>query len=88
MSLEHDQEIERAILDMLAERGSGKTICPSEAARRMAERAGTPDRWRAWMNTTRSTANTMAGRGKIVILQHGERVDPETARGPIRLALP
>ena len=33
-------EIERAILDLLAERGAGKTICPSDAARALA-----PDIW-------------------------------------------
>ena len=81
-------QIELVILEMLAERGTGKTICPSEAARRMAELAGSPERWRSWMNRTRATANSMAGRGRLVILQRGERVDPATARGAVRLGLP
>ena len=81
-------EIEQIILDLLAKRGTGKTICPSEAARRMAELAGSPERWRSWMKTTRITANAMASRGTIVILQRGERVDPASARGAVRLALP
>jgi hypothetical protein len=81
-------EIEAVILALLAERGPGKTICPSEAARRMAQLAGTPERWRGWLNRTRATANAMAKRGDLVILQRGERVDPAGARGAIRLGLP
>lgn len=88
MSQEHVDEIERVILELLAERGAGKTICPSEAARHMAELAGSPERWRTWMSKTRGTANVMASRGRIVVLQHGKRVDAATARGAIRLALP
>ena len=88
MSAEYDREIELAIFELLAERGSGKTICPSEAARRMAERAGRPERWRAWMNRTRVTANAMVSRGTLIMLQRGERVSPDGVRGPIRLSLP
>ena len=88
MPAEYVREMELAILEMLAERGSGKTICPSEAARRMAERAGRPERWRAWMNRARATANSMVSRGTLVMLQRGERVDPGAARGPVRLGLP
>jgi hypothetical protein len=81
-------QIERTILQLLEERGSEKTICPSEAARRMAELAGHPERWRAWLNRVRATAVMMAEQGTIVILQRGERVNPETARGATRLGLP
>ncbi len=88
MSAEYDRKIELAILEMLAERGSGKTICPSEAARRMAERAGSPESWRIWMNRTRATAKSMVSRGTLVILQRGERVDLDAVRGPVRLGLP
>ena len=82
------REIERVILQLLAERGAGKTICPSEAARRVAELAGTPQRWRSWMNRTRATAIAMANRGLLVILQHREPVHPASARGAVRLSLP
>ena len=81
-------DIERELLEMLQERGAGKTICPSEAARRMAELAGTPERWRTWMNRIRATAILMESRGTIVVYQRGQRVDPATARGAIRLGLP
>lgn len=88
MSQEHGSTIEQVILDLLTERGPDKTICPSEAARRVAEIAGTPERWRAWMKETRDTATRMAGRGTLVILQRGQPVDPSAIRGPIRLSLP
>lgn len=83
-----DVSIEQVILALLAERGAGKTICPSEAARCAAELAGTPADWRSWMTRTRATAILMARRGAIALLQRGERVDPGGARGPIRLGLP
>ncbi len=73
---------------MLAERGAGKTICPSEAARRMAVLSGSPERWRAWMNRTRAVAIRMATVGTLKILQRGERVDPSAVSGPVRLGLP
>lgn len=88
MSEDCSGEIERVILELLSERGAGKTICPSEAARRMAELAGCPEHWRAWINRTRATVNLMTSRGTIVVFQNGERVDPATVRGPVRLGLP
>jgi hypothetical protein len=48
-----DVSIEQVILALLAERGAGKTICPSEAARCAAESAGTPADWRNWMKKER-----------------------------------
>lgn len=80
--------IETIILQLLEERGAGKTICPSEAARLIAELFGHPERWRAWLNRTRATAILMAKRGSILLLQKGKRIDPETPRGAIRLSLP
>lgn len=88
MPEKHASHIELVILELLAERGSGKTICPSEAARRLAELAGSPERWREWMNRTRATAFMMERRGTLIILQRGERVEPASARGAIRLGLP
>jgi hypothetical protein len=82
------QKLEAIILSLLAERDEGKTICPSEAARRMAELGGKPKEWRVWMGRTRTTAVSMANRGLLVFLQRGERVDPAEARGAIRLGLP
>lgn len=88
MPMENQNQIEAVILQLLQERGVGKSICPSEAARRMAELAGHPERWRAWLNRTRATGIAMAKRGGVVMLQSGRRIDPDTARGAIRLGLP
>lgn len=75
--------LERAVLDLLAARDRGKTICPSEAARRVR-----PEAWREEMEPARKVARRMASEGRIEILQRGERVDPAGAfKGPIRLRL-
>jgi hypothetical protein len=74
------EPLERAILDLLAERDAGKTICPSEAARAVGG-----DDWRDLMPTAREAAARLAGRGEIEVTQRGEPVDALTARGPIRL---
>lgn len=76
-------ELERAVLDLLAERDPGKTICPSEAARRVD-----PDAWREQMEPARDAARRLADEGRIEILQRGETVHPEGPfHGPIRLRL-
>jgi len=75
--------LERAVLDLLAERDAGKTICPSEAARRV-----NPDAWREQMEPARDAARRLAGEGRIEITQHGQTIDPEGPfHGPIRLRL-
>jgi len=75
-------EIERAILGLLAERREGATICPSEAARALA------GDWRPLMQPVRDTAASMADAGRLEVTQAGRLVDPRAARGPIRLRLP
>ena len=77
---ERDTQLERAILDLLATRAAGATICPSEAARVVA-----PTGWESLMDDVRRAANRLVVAGQIVITQGGKAVDPSTARGPIRL---
>ncbi|RRA47989.1 DUF2256 and DUF3253 domain-containing protein [Acidipila sp. EB88] len=79
-----DAALETAILTLLAERGAGKTICPSEAARRVAgseERAA----WEHLMEPARAAARRLHAAGRLVVTQGGHPVDPSHARGPIRL---
>lgn len=71
----------QAILDLLAQRDAGKTICPSEAARALGGDEGV----RPLMPIVRDAARALAGEGRIEILQRGERVDLDAVRGPIRL---
>jgi len=82
---EQDQALERAILDLLGQRGSGKTICPSEAARRVAGEAR--EDWEPLMEPARAAARRLVAAGSIAITQGGHPVDPSHAKGPIRLKL-
>jgi len=75
--------IREAILAIAAERGAEKSLCPSEAARRLA-----PEAWRPLMARVRREAITLAREGRIEILRKGKPVDPDGAiRGVIRLRI-
>lgn len=76
-----DEQLESTILDLLAQRGAGKTICPSDAARQV----GTEDGWRDLMEPARRAARRLVDRGEVEITQAGHVVDPSTAKGPIRI---
>ncbi len=78
--------LEETILRLLKERGSAKTICPSEVARAVAgddERAA----WEPLMEPARAAARRLVVAGKVVITQGGVVVDPSTAKGAIRIRL-
>jgi hypothetical protein len=75
-----DRALEQAIVELLAERREGATICPSEAARRVD--AG---RMSELMEPTRRAARRLEAAGTLDIVQKGRIVDPSTAKGPIRL---
>jgi Protein of unknown function (DUF3253) len=72
-----------AILDLLAARDPGKTICPSEAARVLA---GDRD-FRPYMEPVREAAGRLAAAGRVEVTQKGRKVDVANARGPIRIGL-
>ncbi|MGN6611764.1 MAG: DUF3253 domain-containing protein [Angustibacter sp.] len=76
-----DRRLETTILDLLDQRGRGKTICPSDAARAV----GTDDTWRDLMEPARRAARRLVASGQVVVTQGGHVVDPSTARGPIRI---
>ena len=75
-----DQQLEAAILELLAARAATSTICPSEAARAVG--GGT---WRDLMEPARSAARRLVDAGQVQVTQGGSVVDPATARGPIRI---
>jgi hypothetical protein len=75
-------DAEAAILTLALDRGAGRSLCPSEAARALAED------WRPLMPLVRQAAAALAARGAIVVTQRGAPVDALHARGPIRLGLP
>lgn len=71
--------IDRTLRDVAAERDDGKTFCPSEVARRLA------DDWRPLMERVRERAALLAAAGELQATQGGRPVEIATARGPIRL---
>ena len=75
-------EIERTIVALLEARDPGKTICPSDAARALA------DDFRPLTQPVRDVARDMVARGELEVTQSGRVVDIDTARGAIRLRLP
>ncbi len=77
-----EDQLRAAILSLLADRGPGKTICPSDAARAVAG-----DGFRPLMEPTRRVAAQLVGEGRIEVTQRGEVVDLASVRGPIRLRL-
>ncbi len=70
-----DRALESAILELLAHRGPGKTICPSDAARLL-----NPNGWEELMEPTRAAARRLVAEGRIVITQRGKVVDPITPK--------
>lgn len=75
-----DRRLEQVITELLAQRASEATICPSEAAR-----AVDPDGWRELMEPARRAARRLVADGAVEITQGGRVVDPSTAKGPIRI---
>lgn len=72
---------EGAIRCLLAERGAGKTICPSEAARLLAGEDGD---WRSRMDEIHAASQMLAQNGAIRLSWKGEtRSNPG---GPYRIA--
>lgn len=78
------EAIEAELRAQLERRAAGKTICPSEVARALGS---TEAEWRPLMQPVRDVATRLADAGEVEWSQRGERVDPRTARGPVRLRL-
>lgn len=70
-----------AILALLGERAEGATICPSEAARRLA---GPQGDWRAEMERIHTATDTLVEQGTIALSWKGET--KQKRRGPYRIA--
>lgn len=75
-------EVRTEILRIAKERGSSKSLCPSEVPRGMGF-SGTE--WRSKMDLVRSVGISLVEEGKIVVMQKGRVLsNPAEARGPIR----
>ena len=81
--------VDETIVRLCVERGVGKTICPTEAAKALGDGSGGGDlAWREWLPKVRTAAVRLAHEGRIVIYRKGKPVDPDSFRGVIRLGLP
>lgn len=78
--------IEATILELVAARGPGKTICPSEAARAIG--GPHPDGWGPLMPDIRRVAVRLMKEGRVVIRRKGRPVDPDNFKGIYRLSVP
>ncbi|MDB5569933.1 MAG: hypothetical protein JWN93_1116 [Hyphomicrobiales bacterium] len=77
------------ILELCAERGPGKSICPTDAARAFAHNRGEDElAWRHWLSKVRGEAVGLARQGRLVIYRKGKPADPDDFRGVYRLGLP
>lgn len=77
-----DTDLETAIMSLLAAQPRGATICPSEAAKAVGG-----DEWESLGEPARAAGRRLCADGRVVITQGGRRVDPSTAKGPIRIGL-
>lgn len=78
--------LEGALLKLVAERGPGKTICPSDAARAVG--GNHSEGWGPLMQPLRRVAIALARQGRVVIYRQGRPVDPDDFRGVYRIGLP
>lgn len=79
-------EIEATLLRLVAERGPGRTLDPTEAARALG--GDHPDGWGPLMQPIRRAAVALAEQGRVVILRKGKPVDPRDFKGVYRLTAP
>jgi hypothetical protein len=77
--------IRECILELLVDRGPGRTIGLAEAAQALALRIGY--HWHDLMRPVRTVAAALADAGTIEALQLESVVDIREARGPVRLRL-
>ncbi|MEM7701453.1 MAG: DUF3253 domain-containing protein [Pseudomonadota bacterium] len=75
-----DVTSEKAILALLTQRGPGKTICPSEAARLIA---GPDGDWRGEMERVHAASDALLNAGDIRLSWQGKPI--EKRRGPYRI---
>lgn len=81
-----EEDIVRTMLDLVTERGPGKTICPSEVARALG--GPHPDGWGPLMNPIRRAAVALMKEGRVLIRRKGRPVDPDDFRGVYRIGPP
>lgn len=79
------ERIRECVMELLVERGPGRSICPSEAAHMVGVRLSC--RWQDMMRPVRTVAAVLADQGVLEATQHEVIVDIRHVRGPVRLRL-
>jgi len=82
----YEDEITASIFRLLSERGPGKTICPSEAARDIAGKD--EKKWRLLMKPIKQVAIALALENRPLLKRKGKPADPHALKGIYRLSLP
>ncbi|GAA2148900.1 hypothetical protein FHX52_2790 [Humibacillus xanthopallidus] len=78
-----DLQLQDTLEALLDARASDASVCPSEAARAVGA-----DDWRELMEPARMAARRLVGAGLAQITQGGQVIDPDHAKGPIRVRRP
>ncbi|GLK69391.1 hypothetical protein GCM10008179_30290 [Hansschlegelia plantiphila] len=81
------ETLDALVLRLVIERGAGKTICPTEAAKASGV-APEEAMWGARIKAVRAVAVSLAKRGEVSIYRKGKPVDPEGFKGVYRIGLP
>jgi hypothetical protein len=76
-------QIEETMIALVAARGEGKTICPSEVARAIAGEH--PDAWGRLMQPVRKVAVRLTKEGRVAIMRKGKPADPDDFKGVYRI---
>ena len=78
-------EIEAKMLELVTERGSGRTVGPTEIARALG--GDKPEGWGPLMPAVRLAAIRLMKDGRLMILRKGRPVDPDDFKGVYRLTV-
>jgi len=77
-----DEEVRQTLLEMCREQGLAGSVKPEAIAQ-----AVYPEKWQTLLKRVRLMAKQMAQAGDLLILRKGQPVDPEEAKGLIRLQI-
>ena len=69
-----------ALRTLLAERAKGKTVCPSEVARRID-----PHNWHQYMPLVHDAVTRLVNDGEVATTWRGQPVDRRRGGGPYRI---
>lgn len=79
------QSIRECLLELLANRGPSRSVCPSEVAQTLGGRIGCP--WQDLMRPVRTVGAALAESGVLEAFQDDRVVNLREVRGPVRLRL-